>query len=108
MLPFLPVAVALALTTPRGAYAFTWPVLIGSLAWIAAAAGGVKPATWAFDLVPLVAALPLIALLVPFLPGTIMADGMKSVAILAAVEALILGVLLPVVDGVFKRERVRV
>ncbi len=105
MLPFLPVAVALALTMPRAAYAFSWPVLIGSLAWIAAAAGGVKPATWAFDLVPLVAALPLIALLVPFLPGTIMADGMNSVAILAAVEALILGVLLPVVDGIFKRGR---
>jgi len=100
--------VALALTMPRAAYAFSWPVLIGSLAWIAAAAGGIKPAAWAFELALLVTALPLIALLVPFLPGIIMADGMKSVAVLAAVEALILGVLLPVVDGVFRHRQVRV
>ncbi len=35
----------------------------------------------------------------PFLPGIVMADGMKSLNILAGIEALILGVTLPAVDG---------
>ncbi len=39
----------------------------------------------------------------PFLPGVFMSDGLKSVAILAGIETLLLGVLLPTVDGLLVR-----
>jgi hypothetical protein len=40
----------------------------------------------------------------PFLPGIVMADGMKSLEIIAAVEALLLGAVLPAVDGLLVRQ----
>ncbi len=48
-------------------------------------------------------AVPLVVLLMPFLPGVFMSDGLKSVAILAGIETLLLGVLLPTVDGLLVR-----
>ncbi len=47
----------------------------------------------------LLAALPLIIFFFPFLPGVVMSDGMKSLNILAGIEALMLGGILPVVDA---------
>jgi hypothetical protein len=99
LVPFIVPAVALAVAVPRAAYVFIWSVLIGSLSWIAVVAAGRKRMTWSVDLATMVAAMPLVILLLPFLPGVVMADGMKSLAILAGLEALLLGVLLPAVDG---------
>ncbi len=99
LLPFAIVGPVLAFAEPRTAYAFIWPVLIGSLGWIAATLAGRKQKSWLQDLAATLAALPLIALLLPFVPGVVMADGMKSLEILAGVEALLLGVILPAIDG---------
>lgn len=99
LLPFAIVGPVLAFAEPRTAYAFIWPVLIGSLGWIAATLAGRQQKSWLQDLAATLAALPLIALLLPFVPGVVMADGMKSLEILAGVEALLLGVILPAMDG---------
>ncbi len=103
LLPFTIPAVAVAVGEPRAAYAFSWPVLIGSLGWITAAAAGRRRMLWSVDLATTLAAVPLIVLLLPFLPGVVMSDGMKSLEILAGIEALLLGVILPVVDGLLVR-----
>ncbi len=103
LLPFLVPALALSLATPRAAYAFIWPVLIGSLGWIAAALAGHKHLNWSLDAATMLAALPLVVLVLVFVPGVVMADGMKSLNILAGIEALLLGVILPVIDGLLVR-----
>jgi hypothetical protein len=107
LLPFIIPALALSVATPRAAYAFIWSVLIGSLAWIAAAAAGRKYLNWSPDLASTLAALPPVILLLVFLPGVVMADGMKSLNILAGIEALLLGVILPAVDGLLVRRQDR-
>jgi hypothetical protein len=68
------------------------PVLIGALAWIVTAAVGSPQKVWQINLASLVAALPFYVLLLPFLPGVVMSDGMKSLAILAGIEALLLAI----------------
>jgi hypothetical protein len=98
LIPFLVPAIAFSIVTPRVAYAFIWPVLIGSLCWIAAVLAGQKYWNWSLDAASILAALPLLVLLLPFLPGVVMADGMKSLNILAGIEVLMLGVILPVID----------
>ena len=103
LVPFAIPAVALAILQPRTAYAFIWPVLIGGLSWIAAAVVRRGKSKWAQDLAALLAAAPLVVLLLPFVPGVVMADGMKSLAIEAGIEALVLGVTLPAVDGLLVR-----
>lgn len=107
LVPFLVPGIALAIAEPRAAYAFIWPVLIGSLGWLVAVIGGRKGEKWTFDLAVTLAALPLIIMLLPFLPGVVMADGMKSLNILVGFETLMLGVFLPVVDGLLVRQPVR-
>jgi len=99
LLPFAIPAVALAVAEPRTAYAFTWPVLIGSLVWIVAVLVGKTQRKWLLDVAATLAALPLVAMLLVFLPAIVMSDGMKSLAILAGIEALLLGMILPAVDG---------
>ncbi len=96
-------AVILAINLPRTAYAFIWPVLIGSLGWIAVALTYRKQFNWSQDLAATLAALPVVVLLLMFLPGVVMADGMKSLEILAAVEALLLAIILPAIDGILVR-----
>ncbi|HEX5809477.1 MAG TPA: hypothetical protein VFY25_12495, partial [Anaerolineales bacterium] len=86
------------------AYAFIWPVLIGSIGWIAVALLYRKQLTWLQDLATTFAALPVVVLLVIFLPGVVMSDGMKSLEILAAVEALLLAIILPAIDGILVRQ----
>ena len=95
----------LAVSIPRAAYLPAWIVLIGSLGWIAAAAAGRTSQAWPVDMATLLAAVALVALFVPFLPGVVMSDGMKSLAILAGAEALILAVILPAIDGLLVRTR---
>lgn len=98
LMPFIFLSVATAFTAPRGAYLFTWPVLISSLGWIAVSILGKKRTHWSLDLALTLAAASMIVFILKFLPGIVMADGMKSLAILAGVEALILGVIYPAID----------
>ena len=92
--------------TAVGALPASGVVAIGSLAWITVAVIGRKYWNWSADLAATLAALPPIILLLPFLPGVVMADGMKSLNILAGVEALMLGIILPAVDGLLVRRKV--
>ena len=78
-------------------------MLIGSLVWIVAVIPGNKNMKWLLDLTTTLSALPLILLILVFLPGIVMADGMKSLNILAGIEALLLGVILPAIDGLLVR-----
>jgi hypothetical protein len=107
LVPFLIPAVILAVSLPRTAYAFIWPVLIGSLGWIGASLIGTKQTNWAQGVAATLAALTLVVLLLVFVPGIVMADGMKSLEIIAGIEALLLSVILPAVDGLVVRQPVR-
>lgn len=99
ILPLLPAAVALGDALPRAAYMPTWIVLAGSLAWVGAVAAGKARRAWSVDLAALLEAVGFLVLLFPFLPGVVMSDGFKSIAILAAFWAVILFATLPVVEG---------
>ncbi len=107
LVPFLVVAIALSIAEPRTAYAFIWPTLIGSLGWIAAAAFGQKHPGWAQDLAATLVALTVVVFLLIFLPSIIMSDGMKSLEILAGIEALFIALILPAVDGLLVRKSAR-
>jgi hypothetical protein len=74
-------------------------VLTGSLGWVAAVLAGRTRMVWAVDAATILAAVPSVALVLPLLPVVVMSDGMKSLALLAGVEALLLGVVLPAVGG---------
>jgi hypothetical protein len=100
--PLLIAAIALAVSIPRAALLPTWPVLVGALGWIAAAAGK-KSAPWLVDIACVAVAVSLVVFLLPALPGTFMSDGTKSVAILAGAWALLLGCVLPAIDGLLVR-----
>jgi hypothetical protein len=107
LVPFLIPALILAVSLPRTAYTFIWPVLIGSLGWILAALIGRQQLNWSLDAAATLAALTLVVLLLVFVPGIVMADGMKSLEIIAGIEALLLSVILPAVDGLVVRQPVR-
>jgi hypothetical protein len=79
-----------------------WPVLIGPLGWIAAVSAGRRRMAWSIDIATLLATVPLVVLMLPIMVGVIMGDGLKSLAILAGAEALLLGIVLPAVDGLFR------
>jgi hypothetical protein len=98
LIPFLVVAVITALVVPRAAYLFTWPVLVSSLGWMAWFVARKRGMRWSLDLSLTLAATTMVVFFFPILPGLIMADGMKSLAILAGVEGLILGVIFPAID----------
>ena len=49
---------------------------------------------WSLDLAATLASVLIIVILLPFLPGIVMADGMKSLVVLAGIEAFLLGVFL--------------
>jgi len=103
MLVFGLVAVALAVGIPRAAIYPTWPVLIGAVAWIVGVVLYRQGKRWGLDLGALGAAIPTILYILPLVPGVFMGDGTKSVAITAGVFMIILGVVLPVVDGLVMR-----
>ena len=98
MLPLYLCAGVLSFVKPMTAYPFLWPALIGSFAWLVCGLINRKrpcppaiPAT--------IAALPLIVLLLPLVPGVVMADGMKSLEVLGAVLTLILFMVFPALDN---------
>jgi hypothetical protein len=102
---FLLFSVALALGEPKSAILFTWPVIIGASAWLIAglragkAASGAGGNGWTMDLLVLAAAVPFVLYVVPMVPAVFMSDGTLSTGITAAVWAILLGILLPAVDG---------
>lgn len=91
-------AMVTALSEPRATYLFVWPVLVGSFSWVIIILLGKQSKPWLIDVVFLLSAIPALILVLPFLPGVVMADGMKSLSILAALWAILLSVILPVVD----------
>lgn len=103
---FLIPAVLLSIALPRVAYPFIWTVLVGASSWILAAVIGRKHLSWSLDLASLLPAIPLFFMLLVFVPGVVMADGMKSLNILVGIEALILGASLPAVDGLLIHRKV--
>ena len=105
--PFTIAAVALAISVPRAAYAFIWPVLIGSLVWITTVIVHQTQTKCSLDLIATITALPLVVMLLPSLPGVIMSDGMKSLNILAGVEVALLAVILPAIDSLLVRQSYR-
>ncbi len=99
--------VAVAAAEPRAAYTFIWPVLIGSVAWLVVAALVRKPGKRSLITGAMLTAVPIAVFFAPFFPGLIMSDGMKSLNILAGVEAVTLAVILPALDDVLVRQRLR-
>jgi hypothetical protein len=96
MLMFM-MSAAATFASPPAAYAFIWPVLIGSLAWLMILL--IRPLrAWPHEISATLTALPLIVLLLPFIPGIVMADGTKSLAILGAVLIPILFSVLAAID----------
>jgi hypothetical protein len=98
LLPFGVFALALALAIPRAAYGPVWIVIVGSLAWIAVGALRSEPRRWV-GLAIVVTVVPVLVLFLPLLPGIFMGDGTKSIGLLAGAWALLLGLVLPAVDG---------
>jgi len=92
-------AAVIALTDPRVAIIVTWPVLVGSAAWILASALSRNGKKWAVDAGALLASIPTIFYILPLVPGVFMGDGTKSVAMMAGIWVFILAVILPAVDG---------
>ena len=107
LIVFWMISAATAFVIPSAAYAFVWPVLIGSLAWLVTLLVQQKY-RWPIVIPATLTALPLIFLLMPFIPGIVLADGMKSVVILGAVWVLILYPILAAIDQlVFRQTRPR-
>ena len=100
---FLLLAVALAISTPQATIAPTWPVLVGSASWIVVAVVRRDGKGWPVDAGALLSAIPAVTFILPLVPGVFMGDGTKSVAITAGVWAILLGIILPAVDGLFVR-----
>jgi Peptidase family M28 len=101
-------ALALAFAEPRAAASFIWPVLIGSVVWITALVVVQMQTNWSLDITIALAALPLCLFFVPFFPGIVMSDGMKSLNILAGIEVALLSAILPAVDGLLGRRPLQV
>ena len=99
LLIFLALAVFLALTAPQAAILPTWPVLVGAVGWIITATLNKNGKGWLADFGALLAAAACIIFILPLLPSVFMGDGTKSVAITTGVWVILLGVLLPAVDG---------
>ena len=97
LIPFFLVSLVVSFAVPSSAYAFIWPVLIGSLAWFVYLLAQ-KKYNWPPEIPSTLTTLPLIILLMPFIPGIVMADGMKSVVILGGVWVLILYPILAAID----------
>lgn len=99
LMPFGILSVVLAKVEPRTAYAFSWPVMISSLIWIGTVFIKTQNRKRYLNLITTSMAIPLILIFLPFLPGIIMADGMKSLAILAVIlSILLIGAILPAVE----------
>lgn len=96
-------AILIAIADPRGAIIITWPVLIGSIAWIVAVVLSREDKKWPVEACALLASIPTILYIMPLVPGIFMSDGTKSVAITAVVWVISLGIILPAIDGLFVR-----
>jgi len=100
---FAVLAVLLGISTPRAAILPTWPVLGGAAFWIAAVLARRARPGWLASGFVLLAAIPSLVSILPLLPVIFMSDGTKSVAIIAGVWVISMGLILPVVDGLVAR-----
>lgn len=98
---FLILALGVAVSEPRGAIFFTWPVIVGSIGWMAALILDKKGPKWVVDLCVFIAVLPTIIYLLPLMPSVFMSDGTKSVSVTAGALIIIWTILLPVIDDLF-------
>jgi hypothetical protein len=105
LLPFTVAGMVLAFAEPRTAYAFTWPVLVSSLGWIVAITAGKNHMSLSADLAAMLAAVTFTLMLIMFPPGLVMADGMKSLEIIAGIEVVLLITILPAVDSLVVRPK---
>lgn len=100
---FLLPSFALAIAIPKAALVALFPLLIGSAAWSAAALLRRDQRVWPLDLGCMLTAVAYIMAFLPLFPGVFMGDGTKSVAILSAILPLLLGAILPAIDGLLVR-----
>jgi len=103
LMVFMILALTLSLTEPRGAIIFTWPVMIGSGAWIAGLSTQQKGRKISSEFIAMLASLLTAMYIVPLLISIFMGDGTKSVAITAAVWVFTLAIILPGLDGLITR-----
>jgi hypothetical protein len=104
---FTALTVLLAIGAPHMAIIFTWPALLGSTGWILVGVLSKPGKAWAVEAGALPAAIATILLPLPFVPIMFMSDGTKSVALTPGVLVILLGVLLPAVDGLLMSRRSR-
>jgi len=81
--------------------------MAGAGSWIAAALLLREGREWLPDLGSLLPAITIIIFILPLIPGVFMGDGTKSVAIITGLWPLLLGVILPAVDGLLVRAPAR-
>ncbi len=102
---FTVLSVLLAIGAPHIAILFTWPALLGSTGWILAGVFSKPGKPWAVEAGAFPAAIATILFPLQFVPIMFMSDGTKSVAVTPGVLVILLGVLLPVVDGLLAGKR---
>jgi hypothetical protein len=102
---FTVLSILLAIGAPHVAILFTWPALLGSTGWILAGVFSRPGKPWAVEAGALPAAIATLLFPLQFVPIMFMSDGTKSVAITPGVLVILLGVLLPVVDGLLAGKR---
>jgi hypothetical protein len=100
---FFLVLPVLAIALPKATPEALLPLLLGSAGWTAAALLRRDQSDWPLDLGCMLTAVGCIIAFLPLFPGVFMGDGTKSVAILAALLPLLLGAVLPAIDGLLVR-----
>jgi len=104
---FFVLAILLAVSAPHMAILFTWPALLGALGWLLALAFIKIGKDIPVEVGALLAALPTVVFLLPFIPIMFMSDGTKSAALTPGILVFLLCVLLPVVDGLLAPRKAR-
>ncbi len=102
---FTVMAILLAIGAPHMAILFTWPALLGTLGWLLALAFIKTGRDLPVEIGALLAALPTVVFLLPFIPIMFMSDGTKSASITPGILVLLLCVILPVVDGLLASKK---
>jgi hypothetical protein len=96
-----------AVALPVAIYVPLWTVVIGSLGWLVALAVARPGVAWLAALAALPAAATFLSLGLPLLVLAYIGTGLSRVAVLALVWALLLGVVLPALDGLLVPPRRR-
>lgn len=100
LIPFALLAVVFAFAEPFRAFVPTWPLLIGSLAWVASLAL-LKRASWLAQLPPLITAAALLVHFPAIYFGSYYGNGLKELTLLMTLCALYALALLPALETAF-------